>query len=421
MSQEKWLITGLSITVLVLLSLTSALAWQLEWSVLAISTFNFVLFYPLSWLAWKCYDFWCQSIMQLTTYTQILAEGEQNLSFKKQHNDNLLLSLQQEIHQLATSKKYQINQQFALNDLLSNILNTWPIPVCIFNQDLALIYRNAAMNQQLKQPLLINSLANDMGFNFENEQLSHDEFNDQWQCQTISFTTDNAEKTKQWLFTAINVSALLNQQQSHTQNNLIRVLSHELRNSLTPMYSMTDTLLSNEQLDEQQTRKVLSRIQQRSQRLLNFISEYSQLTQLPQPKMRWFNINDLLDEAKSMIDSSKCKLVIKGAEQCYGDQSQLTQVMINILKNVEQIQTNITVNIRAFYQQNHQIIQVIDDGPGFANLENVLTPFYTTKQHGSGIGLSLCNEIIHNHGGQLIVDNNEQGGAKILMSWPLDN
>jgi signal transduction histidine kinase len=79
--------------------------------------------------------------------------------------------------------------------------------------------------------------------------------------------------------------------------------------------------------------------------------------------------------------------------------------------------------INAYYQQDHQLIEIEDNGPGFANLDNVLTPFYTTKSEGSGIGLSLCAEIIKNHNGQLSVENRQNNsaivGAKILMNWPI--
>ncbi len=419
MSHEKWLVTGLSLTVLTILSLIAALTWQMAWSTLAIVTLVFVLSYPLIWLAWRCYHFWCQTIMQLTTYTQVLAENEANLSFKKQHPDNLLLDLQKQIHQLATKRLNKNIEQQSLNHVISNILDSWPIPVCLFDQQLKLLYRNEAMNQQIAQPMLINSSAQSLGFSLENEQLQHGKFNNKWQSQTISYQLNNQHQEKQWLFTSINISPLLNQQQSHNQQSLIRVLSHELRNSLTPMYSMTDTLLCSEQLDEAQTRKVLARIQQRSKRLLTFISEYSQLTQLPVPKTSWFSFSELLEEAKAMIDTANCKVTMLGSEQCFGDRAQLTQVMINILKNAEQCQTNIEVNINVYYQNDLQILEVNDTGPGFANLANVLTPFYTTKNNGSGIGLALCVEIIHNHSGQFSVDNNDNGGAKILMSWPL--
>ena len=79
------------------------------------------------------------------------------------------------------------------------------------------------------------------------------------------------------------------------------------------------------------------------------------------------------------------------------------------------------VHINTYYQQNRQVIEVTDNGPGFGNLDNVMTPFYTTKKDGSGVGLPLCAEIVRNHGGQFSVANQQEGGAMITMSWPLRN
>ena len=80
--------------------------------------------------------------------------------------------------------------------------------------------------------------------------------------------------------------------------------------------------------------------------------------------------------------------------------------------------------IKAYYKQGQQIMEIEDNGPGFSNFDNVLTPFYTTKSGGSGIGLSLCSEIIKNHLGQLRVENIHQQenvtGAKVSMQWPLN-
>ena len=226
-------------------------------------------------------------------------------------------------------------------------------------------------------------------------------------------------------FSAINISQLLNKNSSVTQQNLIRVLGHELRNSLTPMASMTDTLLSADELDEQQTRLVLSRIHKRSNRLLSFISEYSKLTQLPLPKLEWFNLSEIIDETKLLVNEQLCAIEFQGNQQCFGDEEQIAQVIINLVKNAQEASENIQTKIviKAFYKQEQQIIEVEDNGPGFANLNNVLTPFYTTKPGGSGIGLSLCAEIIKNHFGQLSVENRKNKsaivGASILMSWPI--
>ncbi|WOH38027.1 HAMP domain-containing sensor histidine kinase [Thalassotalea fonticola] len=418
MNHEKWLITGLSSIVVVIMALIAALTLSLNWSLLAISTTLFVVMHPLIWLAWRCYWFWCQSIMQLTTYTQMLKEGEQNLHLKKSHKDNLLTELQNEVEALALVKSTQNAQSTSLSHLLSGMLDSWSVPVCLFDQQLKLTYRNSAMNEQLQQPMLVGSKATELGFTLENGQLSHPKFADNWQCQSINYLHLSE---KHWLFSALDISQLLHKNQSVTQQNLIRVLGHELRNSLTPMSSMTDTLLGSEHLDEQRTRLVLTRIHQRSERLLSFVGQYSKLAQLPPPKIKWFNIHDVLAEATAMIDESNCEIDFKGNEQCFGDVEQITQVMINLLKNSQEAceHTTTKINFKAYYHQQEQVLELTDNGPGFANLSNVLTPFYTTKKHGSGIGLSLCAEIIRNHGGQLTVANQDIQGAKIFMSWPL--
>ena len=416
MSHEKWLVSGLSITVMIILSLATALTWSLGWSHLAIATMLFFISYPLIWLACKGYQFWCISIMQLTTFTQILREGEQNLRFKKQHKHNLLLELQKEISLLAQAHSDKKEQHTSVENLLIKTLDAWSVPVCLFDHQLQLTYRNNAMNELLQQPMLIGTHAKNLGFYLEENNLSHPIYDDKWQCQSIRYVHQTKNN---WFFTAIDISQLLNKNQSITQNNLIRVLGHELRNSLTPMSSMADTLLCSEVLNEAQTRKVLSRIQQRSDRLMTFIDQYSQLSQLPPAQPKWFDFSEILVEAKAMVDET-CEVSFQGNNQCYGDANQLAQVLINILKNSQEASTEskCLVNITIYSVKNEQVIEITDNGPGFANLNNVLTPFYTTKTHGSGIGLSLCVQITRNHKGQLSVSNISDGGAKIAMTWP---
>ena len=410
--------------VLLILSLVAALTLSLGWGLLGVATLLFALTYPLTWLAWRCYSFWCQAIRQLTTFTQIQKEGEQNLHFKNQHPDNLLLALQKEITSLAQVNLNKSRQHQSLDNLLSHILDAWSVPVCLFDENLQLRYRNAAMNEQVQQPMLLGSFANDLGFKHQDGQLTHPKFDQQWQCQSIQYFQ---ESQKIWLFSALNISQLLNKNSSLTQQNLIRVLAHELRNSLTPMASMTDTLLSADNLNEEQTRLVLSRINKRSNRLLSFIGEYSQLTQLPAPKLSWFNLKEVIDEAKLLINERHCTIEFNGNQQCFGDIEQIAQVLINLFKNAQEAVDNQStlIQIKAYYGQEQQIIEVVDNGPGFANLDNVLTPFYTTKPQGSGIGLSLCVEIIKNHQGQLHVENiiHQENiiGAKVIMNWPLSN
>jgi len=417
LSHERWLALGLTITALVILVLSASLTQSLGWSKLATATLVFFLAYPLIWLASSCYHFWRQAIMQLTTYTQIIREGETNLRFKVQHQDNLLAGLQKEISALAQGNEKKEQQNQTLENVLSHILDSWPIPVCLFDENNQLSYRNIAMKEKIQQPMLVGTSAQDLGFVLENDNLSHSQFNQQWQCQSVSYLF---QQKRCHIFSALDISQPLHQQQSITQQNLIRVLAHELRNSLTPMASMADTLLCNETFNEDQVRLVLGRIKQRSERLLSFIEQYSQLSHLPRPKSTWFDFNDLIDEAKAMI-TKPCTIHFQGHAQCFADEQQMAQILINIFKNAQEAcdKERCEIDVSTFHQQGRQVIEIIDNGPGFSNLDNALTPFYTTKSHGSGIGLSLCAEITRNHGGEFTLENTDNG-AKIVMAWPLD-
>ncbi|MCJ8296239.1 MAG: HAMP domain-containing histidine kinase [Colwellia sp.] len=426
-SHEQWLAFTLTSTVLVILALVIALTFNIGWSKLAVATLVFLLCYPLIWLAWRGYRFWHQAIMQLTTYTQVVREGETNLRYKAQHKGNLLGQLQQEISALARGNEQKVKHNQTLENVLSHILDSWPIPVCLFDENNQLSYRNIAMKDKIQQPMLIGTSAEDLGFVLENDALSHSQFNQQWQCQSISYLY---QQKKCHIFSALDISQPLHQQQSITQQNLIRVLAHELRNSLTPMASMADTLLCNDSFNEEQVRMVLGRIKKRSERLLSFIEQYSQLSQLPVPRSTWFDFNDLLDEAKAMI-TEPCHISFHGNVQCFADEQQMAQILINIFKNAQEACDKETceISVSIFYQQDslqgnqqaRQVIEITDNGPGFANLDNALTPFYTTKSHGSGIGLSLCAEITRNHGGEFSLMNIDAIGAKITMSWPVHN
>jgi nitrogen fixation/metabolism regulation signal transduction histidine kinase len=362
--------------------------------------------------------------MQLTTYTQILRNGKQNLKMKPLHPNDLMMQLRQEIESLAEAQYQQSKTQLQTEQIFGQMLDTWPIPVCLFNNKLELTYRNTAMNLAIEAPLLIGTNASQLGFTFKKGVLLHAKFNQEWQSQTISYDDQNQGKEgKHWLFSAINVSKAVNQSQSTTQQKVIRVLAHEIRNSLTPMQSMTDTLLNDETLEISQTRLVLSRINERSKRLLSFIGKYSELSRLPSPKFEWFNCSALVQDARVTLSNVEHRLDYQGNELCYGDREQISQVMLNVLMNAKEANNKpkLIITIQVYSNSTQQVIKVTDNGTGFGNLENALTPFYTTKDNGSGIGLSLCAEIIRNHGGVLRVSNHKQGGANITMTWPLSH
>lgn len=415
MTLERRLIIGLIFNSAIITSLSLWLGHALGWSLLALATLAFVLVIILSFLGTAFYQCWRLNIMNLSSYAQLLGEGVGNVAPVADAEKGLVSELQLEINKLASR---QTSNHKASILTLSTLMDEWNIAIALFDEHRTLVYRNTAMLRELQQPLLIGSSAIHSGFKVDenNMGLSHPYFNQQWQTQHMSLK-DNGQTL--WLFSATNISQSLQAHESIIQQNLIRVFSHELRNSLTPMASMTDTLLSNEHLDPQQTKLVLTRINLRSSHLLDFIGRYADISQLSTPNMSWFDVATLVDEAKTVLPND-VSVTIKGEKKCFGDRSQLSMVFTNLFKNSKQAcnQAPLIIEVKVYFEDAIQTIELNDNGTGFSNLDNVLTPFYSTKSEGSGIGLALCREIVHQHGGQLRVGNSPiTKGAFISMSW----
>ncbi len=266
--------------------------------------------------------------------------------------------------------------------------------------------------------MLRGKRAETLGFHWQDGAFIHSAFDSSWQCQSIQYQQDGL---CYGLFSAFYIADSISEAEITCQKNLVRVLSHELRNSLTPMASMADTLLSAPQFSPEQVRMVLGRIQQRSERLLKFIQQYAQLSHLPKPQPSRFEFRPILDEAIALLQH-KAEINFHGESRCFADPEQFSQLLINLLKNAAEAcqKEQVVIDVSLFHCNQIQHLRITDNGEGFANLENVLVPFYTTKSDGSGIGLALCAEIARHHGGELKPSNSERGGASVEISWPLN-
>ncbi|WDE13139.1 sensor histidine kinase [Thalassomonas haliotis] len=418
MTRESKVVSGLVLVCAVIMALLTALLYSFNWSHLGVFTLLFVVLYPLIWCSWRIWRFWSLPWMQLTSYTQMLKEGEHRQQLLPAGKNELFSELLAEIENLAAVKNREQQQLLTVEQLVSQMMDSWNLPVCLFNDKKTLLYSNNAANALIQQPVLQGKSGEEMGFCWQQDGINHPAFAGGWEVNTIEYLQQGQSY---WLFSAVNISDSLNQAEITSQKNIVRVLSHELRNSLTPMASMADTLLSSEQFSPSQVRMVLERILQRSQRLLGFIQQYARLNQLPPANCSWFDFNGILDEARGMLPDA-VRVNYHGEALCYGDAGQLSQLLINLLQNaVEAISQGgdeaPEIDIGLYHENNQQFLTIKDNGPGFANLDNVLTPFYTTKSGGSGIGLALCAQIVRLHGGELLPQNGEQG-AVIRISLP---
>lgn len=224
-----------------------------------------------------------------------------------------------------------------------------------------------------------------------------------------------------------NIRTELEEEEIEVWKKLISVLTHEIMNSVAPIKSLTNTMIKtfeksrfSEEQNEvkyiEDTLLALKSIQKRSNGLMSFVEIYRSLTRVPKPVFHEIEMMSLLNEILILMNSElQVHNIVLSAKvqpenlKVTADEKLITQVIINLIKNsVESInnKTNGKIQIEAFMSsQTEPIIQVTDNGTGISAdlIEKVFIPFFTTKEHGSGIGLSLSRQIMKLHGGTISV------------------
>lgn len=234
------------------------------------------------------------------------------------------------------------------------------------------------------------------------------------------------------LYTLQSVATILKQSEIMAQQRLIRVLTHEIMNSLTPIISLADTLQENNEKGEitgEDMNIALSAISRRADGLLQFVQRYRRLQGIAAPQIaptRWGDLLHTIKEIATTLPHNASKVTFTG--ECDDvtiriDRSQIEHVLINLLKNsAESGATHIKIISRLSNDERWLTVAVEDDGCGLSPevSDNVFTPFFTTKQHGEGIGLAVCRQIVCNHGGFIGAETISEGqGARFTLRLPL--
>jgi nitrogen fixation/metabolism regulation signal transduction histidine kinase len=243
-----------------------------------------------------------------------------------------------------------------------------------------------------------------------------------------------SEGQQHQLYTLTNAERLLMEQERKTWQNLLRVLSHEMNNSLTPISAISQSIKQKLKNTEQTVNRSsllegINIIHERADSLSSFIASYSQLSHLPLPNKICFELKPLIEKNLALFP----QLILPSSKQNFcpanllvtADKGQLEQVIINLLKNAhEAMEKTVEKNIEIECLENDKWLKIFikDQGQGIANFDNLFVPFYSTKPTGSGIGLSLCRQILFNHQGTINISNrgNKQG-AEAIICLPINN
>lgn len=219
-----------------------------------------------------------------------------------------------------------------------------------------------------------------------------------------------------------NIKTQLEESELEAWQKLIRVLTHEIMNSVTPIksltYSMQKSFSSNPEMDKDNILKGLSAIENRSKGLLEFVESYKNLTQIPKPNYERVQINGLFQNIKSLFEkdfelnnidfnqrftSSDLSLIADG--------KLISQVIINLIKNsiyaLEDQKKKSIELIAEINDEERVCIRVIDNGKGIPEevIDKIFVPFFTTRENGSGIGLSFARQVMVMHNGNIEVQS----------------
>lgn len=235
------------------------------------------------------------------------------------------------------------------------------------------------------------------------------------------------------LYTIKDIKTQLDQKEIESWQKVIRVLTHEIMNSLTPVISLTEmaeTLLlsaDNTPTNTQNIKSAISTAKDRAKGLLRFVKSYRQFLKVPQAHPSPLSLFSFVKNIQQLFGEELTKNGIEFSINLpkedvlfMGDQYLLEQVLINMLRNAIEAVENVPnphIHLRAMEDKKYLQFKLHDNGPGIPTevLPNIFIPFYTTKEKGTGIGLSISRQIIQAHGGHLYVESEKGKGTTFFI------
>lgn len=242
---------------------------------------------------------------------------------------------------------------------------------------------------------------------------------------TISLTASAATigKNKVRIIAFNDISSEIAENEQESWSRLIRVLTHEIMNTVTPIASLSETLLRFEGVNEE-IKNGLDTISQSSRGLIKFVDSYRNLTRVAPPVKKAFYFKELaervinLTKEQAVISGAVCTYIEKSDDIIlYADEGQITQILINLVKNAIQAEAR-RIEITAEINLSEQIIIAVhNNGSPISkeSQEEIFVPFYTTKQEGTGIGLSLSRQIMRLHNGTLSLTRSDENGTVFTL------
>ena len=246
-----------------------------------------------------------------------------------------------------------------------------------------------------------------------------------WEVRGTTFRQDGLPHR---LLVLSDLSRVLRAEERSAWQRLVRVLGHEINNSLAPIKSIAGSLRSLTERStrasdwEQDLRSGLQVIEARSESLARFMGAYAQLARLPRPRLAPVAVDAWVRRVAALETRLEVRVESGPPLTVAADGDQLDQLLINLVRNAVDASLETGGAVRVGWRTNGGVVEVTvdDEGPGLPDPGNLFVPFFTTKANGTGIGLVLSRQIAEAHGGVLVLESRRGArGARACLRLPL--
>jgi two-component system nitrogen regulation sensor histidine kinase NtrY len=370
----------------------------------------------------------------LANLLEAMREGDYSIRARGVKGDDAMGEVMQQVNAMSATLRVQRLGALEATTLLRKVMEEINVAVFAFDGDHHLRLVNRAAERLLSEPAerLLGASAESLGLEKylegETQQTVQHHFPGGMARWGIGRSTFREGGLPHQLLVVTDLTRPLREEELKAWQRLVRVLGHELNNSLAPIKSIAgslENLLAREPRApdwEEDMRRGLAVIASRSEALSRFMGAYARLAKLPPPTLAPVVVSDLLRRVVT-LETRIPPVLAPGPElTVQADADQLEQLLINVIRNAADasIETHGGVRVGWNRQDGQLVVWVRDEGPGLPNTANLFVPFFTTKPTGSGIGLVLSRQIAEAHGGTLTLQNAATGpGCEACLMLPL--